>query len=225
MGLSSLQRFLYFHEHPREQTGWGHGRRLRCYLNYLRREEHKRLHPKQQWRSLRKQREGSLCLCFDWSCSIAHCSLKVSISEGRIPRFREKYSFAGPSQKRIGQSWVFQPCPDRKHFLLQAMTSSCQVTNMSWISNVRLKGCETTLTSALSMKLPKACSEGDLVSIICWILNKQNALGSFRGCIECNLYIQSCMRTCCSHCTATTFLHITEGRVQSQAHAKWTFVI
>lgn len=132
----------------------------------------------------------------------------------------KKHSFAGPSQKRIGQSWVFQPCPDRKHFLLQAMTSSCQVTNMSWISNVRLKGCETTLTSALSMKLPGACSEGDLVSIICWNLNKQNALGSFRGRRECNLYIQNC-----SQCTATTFLHITEGRVQNQAHAERIFVI
>lgn len=174
----------------------------------------------QQWRSLRKQSEGSLCLCFDWPSRRLHCSLKVSIFEGRIPRFREKYSSAGPSQRGMGQSSVLQPCPDRKHFLRQAMTSSCQVTNMSWVSNVRFKGCETTLTSALSMKLPKACSGGDLVSIICWILNKQNAVGSFRGCTECNLYMQNR-----SHWTATTFLHNTEGRIQNQAHTKWTFVI
>lgn len=84
MGLSGLQSSLYFHEYLREQRSWGHGRRLQCYLNYLRRGEHKRLHPMQQWRSLRKQREGSLCLCFDWSCSRVHCSLKVSISEAEF---------------------------------------------------------------------------------------------------------------------------------------------
>lgn len=109
----------------------------------------------------------------------------------------------------MGQSLVLLPRPDGEYLLLQAMTSSCQVINMLIRIKCQIQRVWNKPDASFKHKAPLRHVLGDLLSIICWILNQSTALGSFRGYIECNLYLPNC-----SPWTATTFLHNMDDRIQ-----------